>query len=155
TASRYRDDSIASTLTKRLVIKTEPRVYLLRLSFSSTRPELAAEIPNAFAAELQHATALQRLHEQRALVHSALLDQLATLGEKHPSVPQARRKLATLDALVDATERDTSGDALGSANEQVTAAQIVAVPSGPDLRQILIGGLAGGLGVGMIIAFLL
>jgi uncharacterized protein involved in exopolysaccharide biosynthesis len=147
----YREDFAAAKLLRSLTVKTDPRAYLITVSYSAGNPELAALIANAFVTESLKVYALQRLNEQRASAQAALSDLITTLGERHPSVTRARVKLAGVEAQLEAEKLNSKSAASGS----VMAAQAIAVPSSPN-PQLLVGiALLVGLIAGIVIAVVL
>jgi uncharacterized protein involved in exopolysaccharide biosynthesis len=147
----YREDIAAAKLLRNLTVKTDPRAYLITVSYSAGNPELAALIANAFVAESLKVHALQRLNEQRASAQAALSELITTLGERHPSVARARVKLAGVAAQLEAEKLNSKS----APNESVIAAQAIAVPSSPN-PQLLVGiallvGLIAGVGIAVVL----
>ena len=89
----YQEDMAATKLMRGLSVKTAPRVYQIALRYTAKDPELATAITNAFVVEFLRTTSLQKLSGQRAAAQAALSESLATLGDKHPKVREARMKL--------------------------------------------------------------
>jgi uncharacterized protein involved in exopolysaccharide biosynthesis len=154
-APGYPEDLAATRLLRNLTIKTEPRVYLITVSYTAGDPELAALIVNAFVAESLRLYVLQGLNEQRTTAQAAVAEQVATLGERHPSVARARGKLASVEALLEAEKFNTKREIESFTNDGVIAAQPVAVPSSPN-PQLIIGiamllGLVAGIGIAILL----
>ncbi len=127
----YQKDIAAAKLLHGLSVKTEPRVYLISISYTAADPELAALITNTFIAEFLRTSALQTLSGQRGEAQASLAEQLATLGDKHPKVNEARMRLATADRLFEAELSANAEDILKGAGENVAFAQANVVPSSP------------------------
>lgn len=139
-APEYQEDMAAMKLSRGLLVKTEPRVYLITLSYTAADPELAALITNTFVVEFLRATALQTLSEQRDSAQATLSQQLATFGDKHPKVIEARVRLATADSLFNAELGKSTEEILNGAGENIAFAQANVVPSSP--KPLLVIGLA-------------
>ena len=97
-APEYQEDMAATRLMRGLSVKTEPRVYQIVLRYSAKDPELATAVTNAFVVEFLRTTSLQKLSGQRAAAQAALTENLATLGDKHPKVREARMRLASAES---------------------------------------------------------
>jgi uncharacterized protein involved in exopolysaccharide biosynthesis len=154
-APGYPEDLAATRLLRNLTIKTEPRVYLITVSYTASDPALAALIANAFVAESLRLYVLQGLNEQRTTAQAAVAELVAALGERHPSVARARGKLASVEALLEAEKFNTKREIETFTNDGVLAAQPVAVPSSPN-PQLIIGiamllGLVAGIGIAILL----
>ena len=133
----YQEDMAATKLMRSLSVKTEPRVYQIVLRYSAKDPELAAAITNAFMAAFVRTTSLQKLSGQRAAAQAALTESLATLGDKHPKVREARMRLASTDSLIKEQLSKSPDDILKSAGENITFAEASLIPSSPNPPLIL------------------
>jgi uncharacterized protein involved in exopolysaccharide biosynthesis len=133
-------------------IKTEPRLYLISVSYSDTDPEFAAIMTNAFVTEALRSAALQMLWAQRDMAQVALTHLLATFGERHPKVAEARLLVETMDARVQEMVGKSPEEIRQNAGEYVSFAQVVRVPTSPD--PVLFVGIAllAGLIVGVYLA---
>jgi uncharacterized protein involved in exopolysaccharide biosynthesis len=149
--ARYQEDKAAMRLLRGLAVRTEPRVYLIVVSYTAEDPAFAALVANTFTAEFLRGVELQRLAEQQALARSTLSTKLATLGEKHPQVRDARMRIAAADDLLEAETKKQPEEVLLAAGDKITLAQAEAVPSSPNPPAIigisLLAGLAAGLGL--------
>jgi len=149
-APAYQEEIAATKLLHGLSVKTEPRVYQIELSYSAKDPELAASITNAFVAEFLRTNSLQKLSGQRAAAQAALSEDLATLGDKHPKVQEARMRLASIDRLTKEELSKSPEDIEKLAGENITFAEASVIPSSPNPPLIigfaLVVGLAGGIG---------
>ena len=152
-APGYQIDMAAATLIRNLSVKTEPRVYQIVLRYSAKDPELAADITNAFLVAFIRTTTLQKLSGQRAAAQTALSESLATLGDRHPKVREARMRLTSVDSLIKEQLGKSPDDILKSAGENVTFAEASLVPSSPDppliLGIALFLGMAAGPGLAL------
>ena len=150
-APEYQVDMAATRLMRGLSVKTEPRVYQIVLRYSAKDPELATAVTNAFVVEFLRTTSLQKLSGRRAAAQAALTENLATLGDKHPKVREARMRLASVEALMKEQPAKTSDDIQKSAGENITFAEASVIPSSPNPSLIiglaLLGGLAAGTGL--------
>jgi uncharacterized protein involved in exopolysaccharide biosynthesis len=149
--SEYQEDKAAMRLLRGLAIRTEPRVYLIVVSYTAEDPAFAALVANTFTAEFLRGVELQRLAEQQALARDTLSTKLATLGEKHPQVREARMRLASADSLLEVEIKKKPEEVLRAAGDKITLAQADTVPSSPNPPSIigisLLAGLAAGLGL--------
>jgi uncharacterized protein involved in exopolysaccharide biosynthesis len=132
-----------------LSVTSDPRAYLLTVRYSAEDPELAELLANAFAAELLRSANLVTLYKERALDQDKLSTQLAKFGDKHPSVAQARTRVAATDALIKQELNEGQDAVLQAAGENVTKAI-----SSPSSRRFviglfLLGGLAMSVGVAL------
>jgi uncharacterized protein involved in exopolysaccharide biosynthesis len=144
-APGYQIDMAAAKLIRGLSVKTAPRVYQIVLRYSAEDAELAADITNAFLVAFIRMTTLQKLSGQRAAAQTALSESLATLGDKHPKVREARMRLTSVDSLIKEQLGKSPDDILKSAGENVTFAKASVIPSSPNPRLIL--GIALFLGI--------
>ena len=136
----YPEDMAVKRLLGGLSVTTEPRSYLIAVSYTARDPQLAALIANAFVVELAQQEAQQ-----------ALSKHLATLGAKHPKVLEAKMRLEALDAVLKAQLSKTSEEIKRTADGNMSFAQASAVPSSPN-PPFLIGvaslvGLVGGVAI--------
>ena len=151
-APEYQEDIAATKLMRGLSVKTEPRVYQIVLRYSAKDPELATAVTNAFVVEFLRTTSLQKLSGQRGAAQTALTETLATLGDKHPKVQEARMRLASTEALMKDQLTKTADDIQKSAGENITFAEASVIPSSPNPPLIIFFALLGGLGVGIGLA---
>jgi uncharacterized protein involved in exopolysaccharide biosynthesis len=141
-------DIAATSLLRGLSVTSDPRAYLLTVQYSAGEPELAELIANGFVAELLRSAKLQTLFEQRSLAQTILSTQLTKFGDKHPSVAQARMRLAAADELIKEKLNEAQEGILQAAGENVTKAT-----SFPSSRKFVIGlFLLGGLAIGFGLA---
>ena len=151
-APEYQEDIAATKLMRGLSVKTEPRVYQIVLRYSAKDPELATAVTNAFVVEFLRTTSLQKLSGQRGAAQAALTETLATLGDKHPKVQEARMRLASTEALMKDQLTKTADDIQKSAGENITFAEASVIPSSPNPPLIIFFALLGGMGVGIGLA---
>jgi uncharacterized protein involved in exopolysaccharide biosynthesis len=151
-APEYQEDIAATKLMRGLSVKTEPRVYQIVLRYSAKDPELATAVTNAFVVEFLRTTSLQKLSGQRGAAQAALTETLATLGDKHPKVQEARMRLASTEALMKDQLTKTADDIQKSAGENITFAEASVIPSSPNPPLIIFFAVLGGLGVGIGLA---
>ena len=140
----------ATRLLDGLSVENYPRAYLIKVRFSAGDPELAKLIANTFVAELLRSANLQTLFKQRSLAQATLSIQLDKFGDKHPSVAQARMRLAATDALLKEQLKEAPDAILQAAGENVTKA-ISGAPSSRTfvIYLLLLGGLVIGIGVAL------
>lgn len=151
-APEYQEDIAATKLMRGLSVKTEPRVYQIVLRYGAKDPELATAVTNAFVVEFLRTTSLQKLSGQRGAAQAALTETLATLGDKHPKVQEARMRLASTEALMKDQLTKTADDIQKSAGENITFAEASVIPSSPNPPLIIFFALLGGMGVGIGLA---
>jgi uncharacterized protein involved in exopolysaccharide biosynthesis len=142
-------DIAATRLLPGLSVTSDPRAYLITVRYSAGDPELAELIANGFVVELLRSANLQTLFKQRFLAQATLSIQLAKFGDKHPSVAQARMRLAATDELLKEQLNEGQEAILQAAGENVTKAT-----SFPSSRKFVIGlfllsGLAIGVGIAL------
>jgi uncharacterized protein involved in exopolysaccharide biosynthesis len=151
-ALEYQEDIAATKLMRGLSVKTEPRVYQIVLRYSAKDPQLATAVTNAFVVEFLRTTSLQKLSGQRGAAQAALTETLATLGDRHPKVQEARMRLASTEALMKDQLTKTADDIQRSAGENITFAEASVIPSSPNPPLIIFFALLGGFGVGIGLA---
>jgi uncharacterized protein involved in exopolysaccharide biosynthesis len=151
-APEFQVDVAAGRLLRGLAVKTEPRVYQIVLRYSAKDPELATAVTNAFVTEFLRTTTLQKLSGQRGAAQAALTEALATLGDRHPKVQEARMRLASVEALMKAQQTKTPDDIQKSAGENITFAEASVIPSSPNPPLIIGLALLAGLGAGVGLA---
>lgn len=142
-------DAVATKLLSNLSVTSDPRAYLLTVRYTAGDPELAELLANGFTAELLRSANLVALFKQRALEQDKLSTQLAKFGDKHPSVAQARMRVAATDQRIQEELSRSHETILQSAGENVTRAI-----SSPSSRRFVIGlfllaGLAISVGVAL------
>ena len=154
-SSEYRKDQAAEELVRDLTVRTEPRVYLVAVSYSNTNPERAALVVNAFVAEFLRSVTMQKLVNQRASAKVALSQAQRTFGDKHPQVRHSRQRLAAADGMLKIESTKQVEEILQDAGDKVTPAQAPAVPSSPNSKLILLVslllGLSGGVGLALLL----
>jgi succinoglycan biosynthesis transport protein ExoP len=140
----------ATRLLKGLSVENYPRAYLLTVRYSASDPELAKLVANTFVGELLRSANVQMLLRQQSLAQAALSIQLAKFGNRHPSVAQARIRLATTDDLLKKEVTGTPQAMINNAGENVTKA-ISAAPASRSLvlLLVLLGSLVAGIGVAL------
>ena len=141
----YQKDSTATRLMRDLSVRTEPRVYLIVVSYRARDPKLATLVVNAFVAEFLRSITLQKLFDQRTSANNVLSQALKTFGEKHPKVREARIQLEAADDMLRGESSKELEEILRDAGAKVTLAQADAVPSSPNPRAILAISLLAGL----------
>jgi uncharacterized protein involved in exopolysaccharide biosynthesis len=147
----HQEDVAANELLRGLSVTNEPRAYLIVVGYTGGDAAIAALITNAFVAEFLRSNKLQGLYQQRSSAEATLSEQLATFGDKHPKVIEARMRLAAADDLLKEQLSKSSPEILQAAGENVT--QAMAVLSGPNPKFViglfLLVGLVVGIGVAL------
>jgi uncharacterized protein involved in exopolysaccharide biosynthesis len=145
----FQQDMAARKLSRGLSVRTEPRVYLIVLRYTAVDPERAALVANAFVVEFLQTLTLQTLYHQREAAERTLVEERATLGEKHPKVMEAQMRVQAADALLNAQMGKTTEEIERTASGNVTFAQADMVPSSPNppilIALTLLIGLGGGI----------
>ncbi|MFJ1735737.1 hypothetical protein [Streptomyces sp. NPDC088254] len=150
-----RPASDAGTLGARLRVTNPQKSQVLRFEFTARAPERAARGANAFAeAYLADRKTRNEATVQRAT--EALDQQIAVLNQrlakeqldKDTAKPAAQNQLYNLQKRVlDIRSRDTDG------GDVVRRAAVPVMPAGPGLRTLLGLGLACGLLLGIVLAW--
>ena len=153
--SQYQKDKAAATLLRGLTVRTEPRVYSIRVSYTATDPAFAALVVNTFVAEFVREIELQKLSEQQAVAKRTLSTKLEILGEKHPQIRVAQVRLAAAEDLLRTEGNKKPQEILRDAGERITVAQPDAVPSSPNPPVIIFLSLILGLAAGLSYALYL
>ena len=112
----------AASLLGGLSAENYPRAYLIAVRFKAGDSELAKLTVNTFVAELLRSSNVQTLFRQRSLALASLSIQLAKFGDKHPSVAQARLRLATTEDLLKEQLTELPDAIIQAAGENVTKA---------------------------------
>jgi uncharacterized protein involved in exopolysaccharide biosynthesis len=145
--------SAATKLLRRLWVTSDPRAYLITVSFTSGDPKLAELVANTFVAEVLRSTKVQSLFQQRAYTQTKLSSQLAKFGGKHPKVAELTSQLVSINHSLERLMEESSGAILLTAGENVTKA--IAAPSTPHpLRVVglfLFVGILIGTGVALFL----
>jgi uncharacterized protein involved in exopolysaccharide biosynthesis len=133
-APGHDEDIAVERLLHGLSVTTEPRVYGVVVRYSAGNPDLAALITNAFVVEFREAINRQFLSQQRDSAERALSESLATFGQKHPKVMEAKARLQAVDALLteQSEQRTTEGFDRAAEDGNVSLAQPVTIPSSPN-----------------------
>jgi capsular polysaccharide biosynthesis protein len=142
-------DSAAVRLLEDLSVTSDPRAYLLTVSYRAENPQLAELITNAFVAELLRSAKLQALFKQRSLAQATLSIQLAKFGDKHPNVAQAKLRLTATDELLKKQLDEDYGTILKAAGENVTKAVSGPISFKFVIVLLLLGGLVVGVGAAL------
>lgn len=129
------DDLAAKALMRDLSVISDPKAYLMAVTYTDTNPKVAASVANAFVAEFLRSTKLQALSQQRELAETTLSTQLTTFGDKHPRVAETKLRLADIDKRLKDQLTEAPEALLKAAGENVTTA--VAAPSGPHAAFII------------------
>jgi uncharacterized protein involved in exopolysaccharide biosynthesis len=150
--SGHQEDMAATRLLRGLSVNTDPRGYLIAVQYTAADSGLAALIVNAFVAESLRSRKLQTLSQQRSYAQAKLSKQLATLGNKHPKVAEARVQLAAADNLLEEELSKSSEEILQAAGPNVTLAQATTISSSPSPPFVIGLSLLIGLVVGLAVA---
>lgn len=142
-------DVAATKLQSGLSVTSDPRAYLLTVRYSDRDPERAEAIANSFVAELLRSTHLVTLFKQRDLEKAKLSTQLAKFGDKHPTVAQARLRLAATSELIKAELNKSQEAIFRSAGENATKAIAVSSSRRFVLGLFLLGGLVVSVGAAL------
>jgi uncharacterized protein involved in exopolysaccharide biosynthesis len=140
----------ATRLLRGLSVENYPRAYLLTVRYTAGDPELAKLVANTFLGEILRSANVQMLLRQQSLAQAALSIQLAKFGNRHPSVAQARLRLATTDDMLKKEVQAKPDAMIQAAGETVTKA-ISAAPASRSLvlLLVLVGSLAAGIALAL------
>jgi len=118
-----------------LSVSTDPRTYMIEVSYTARDPELAAVITNAFVTEFLRASRLQTLSLQRSLAAATLSQQLAIFGDKHPKAIKAKMRLAAADEQLKSQLSESPDTIRKNVGENVTVA--IAAPAKPKMPLVI------------------
>jgi uncharacterized protein involved in exopolysaccharide biosynthesis len=143
-------DRTVAMLRNNVAVASEPRSYLISISFTARSADEAARVANAFATEYLREKSLQSRQDVVTRAQAELTRQLAINGEKHPKVLQAADELSAARAALTATgNAEGEGQHTIVADEGVTLAIPNRTPTTPKgsliLGLALIVGLLSGL----------
>lgn len=150
-------DAAARALAKMLTVTNDTRSYAINIAITSASPQQSARLANAFAIEYASDRMTQRLREAEAGARNALADALATYGEKHPTVIQAKDNLAAAEARVQEQEKPTAqrpSELISPPGLVLVDAEPVWIPSAPNPMAIIAMGLFGSLVAGIALVLL-
>jgi uncharacterized protein involved in exopolysaccharide biosynthesis len=153
--SEYQKDEAATRLLSGLSVRTEPRVYMIVVSYTAKDPTFAALVVNTFVAEFLRTIELQKLSEQRASAQAILSKTVTTFGDKHPRVTGAQMRLAVADDLLRSALSKKPEEFIQASAEKVTFAQADAVPTSPNPKAVFAISLLAGLITGVALALYL
>ena len=143
-------DRAAEQLLRGLSVSTDPRTYMIEVSYTARDPELAAVITNAFVTEFLRASRLQTLSLQRSLAAATLSQQLAIFGDKHPKAIKAKMRLAAADEQLKSQLSESPDTIRKNVGENVTVA--IAAPAKPKMPLLIGLLLLVGLTLGAAVA---
>jgi uncharacterized protein involved in exopolysaccharide biosynthesis len=146
-------DQAATRLLSRLSVSSDVmRTYLIKVSYTGKDSARAVYITNAFVAEFLRSSNLQTLSQQRSAEQSTLSRYLATLGDKHPRVTQAKMRVAATDDLLRKQLSETPEALLNTAGESVSKAIAATTARRPNPRIVIGLFLCVGLVAGVAVA---
>jgi len=149
----FQEELAARMLLRHLSVTTEPRVYLITVSYTAGDPELAALITNAFVVELLQTITVQSLSQQLHVEERSLSADLVTLGEHHPQVVEEKGRVQAAKARLTAQLSKTTEEIEDAAKgKSVAFATVPVVPSGPNAPFLIGVALLVGLGGSVVLA---
>ncbi len=128
-------DRAAAQLLRGVSVSTDPRTYMIEVSYTAKDPELATVITNAFVTEFLRASRLQTLSLKRSLAATTLSQQLAIFGDKHPKAIKAKMMLAAADEQLKSQLSESPDVIRQNVGENVTVA--IAAPATPRMPLVL------------------
>ena len=137
-AANTEDDKIdraAAQLLRGFSVSTDPRTYMIEVSYTAGDPELAAVITNAFVTEFLRASRLQTLSLKRSLAATTLSQQLAIFGDKHPKAIKAKMRLAAADEQLKGQLNESPDAIRQNVGENVTVA--ITAPAKPKMPLVV------------------
>lgn len=139
-------DRAASMLLSRLSVTTDPRTYMIEVSYTASDPALAAVVTNTFVTEFLRASRLQTLSLQRSLAAATLTKQLAIFGDKHPKAIKAKMRLSAADEELKSQLSESPDAIRQNVGENVTVA--IAAPTKLRMPLVIALLLLAGLSLG-------
>jgi uncharacterized protein involved in exopolysaccharide biosynthesis len=128
-------DRAAAQLLRGFSVSTDPRTYMIEVSYTARDPELAAVITNGFVTEFLRASRLQTLSLKRSLAAATLSQQLAIFGDKHPKAIKAKMRLAAADEQLKSQLGESPDAIRQNVGENVTMA--IAAPAKPKMPLVI------------------
>jgi Mrp family chromosome partitioning ATPase len=150
-------DAAVRALSKMLAVTNDTRSYAINIAITSSSPQQSARLANAFAIEYASDRIGQRLREAEAGARSALADALATYGEKHPTVIQARDNLAAAEARIQEQDRSNAqrpSELIPPPGLLLIDAEPIWIPAAPNPVAVIAMGLLGSLAAGIALVLL-
>jgi capsular polysaccharide biosynthesis protein len=136
-------------------VTVEPRAYVISITARSARPEVAARLANAVAAEYVRGQLLREATDRWLATQADLARIVPVYGTHHPAYIQAFDRVEELKARVIELQRQPAAAEefapLGLAYSFVPANEVTA-PSGPSVVPIILSSLLVGLGFGVWLA---
>lgn len=111
-------DRAVAMLRNRVVVMNDTRSYVISISFTAPSAEDAAQVVNAVVTEYLRDKVRQRRLSKIVSAESALREQRAIYGERHPKTLQAVAELDAERASLEATMNSQDGDQYEVANDQ-------------------------------------
>ena len=111
-------DRAVALLRNRVVVMNDTRSYVISISFTASTAEEAAQVANAVVTEYLRDKIRQRMLNKVVSAESALREQRAIYGEKHPKTLQAVAELEAERASLDAAMNSQDSDQYEVANDQ-------------------------------------
>jgi uncharacterized protein involved in exopolysaccharide biosynthesis len=135
------------SLMRQVVVKSEPRSYLISIEATEEDPKRAAELSNAVAMEYLRSQLAQRLGEAQATAEQELSQIALIYGSRHPNYLRAQETLKRVreDAVALGNGQDVTGDFGLEMGQSLVPADTFGIPSVPNINLTL--GLAGVAGL--------
>jgi uncharacterized protein involved in exopolysaccharide biosynthesis len=111
-------DRAVAMLRKKVVVMNDTRSYVISVSFTASSAEGAVEVVNAVVTEYLRDKVKQRRLSKVILAETALREQLAVYGEKHPKTLQAVAELDAERAALQAASNPQDSDEYEVGNDQ-------------------------------------
>lgn len=146
-------DLAVDAIMQAVNVTVEPRAYVISITARSARPEVAARLANAVAAEYVRGQVLREATDAWMAAQADLARLSTVYGIHHPTYIQASDRVGELKARVNELRSQPAAEVaqLGRAYSFVPASAVTA-PSGPAVGPIILCSLLVGLGFGLWLA---
>jgi capsular polysaccharide biosynthesis protein len=138
------------SLMRQVVVKSEPRSYLVSIEATADNPKQAALLSNTVAMEYLRSQLAQRHSEAQAAAERELAQVSSIYGVRHPNYlrVQATLKRIKEDSIALAEGHDVTGDFGLEMGQSLIPADTAAIPSVPNINLTLVSAAVVGLIVG-------
>jgi uncharacterized protein involved in exopolysaccharide biosynthesis len=150
TLSPSNEQLAISALMRRVVVRSEPRSYLISISVTAEDPDQAAKLANAVAMEYLRSQLTSRLNEARSTTEREVAQMSFIYGDHHPNYLRAEAALSRIkgDQAALAEGQDLADDFGPPLGQSLIPAEAASIPSVPNINLTLAIGAIVGLIIG-------